>query len=872
MLVKTGAGTLNLSGNNSWNGGSRIEQGTLSFDNGVNLGSGTVELNGGTLLWQTGNTSDISDRLTVGSNGGIINDNGNDLTFNGGITGSGGMLVKQGSGALILTGDSSLNGTLVIDDGVVQIGNGGTSGSLLGDIVNNTQLILNRSDVLALTSNVGGSGALVQRGTGNSVVTGDLGHTGGTQIEAGNLQVGDGGTRGNLAGNVHIASGAGLQVNRSDATLLNGVISGEGRFEQMGSGTTVLGADNSWRGGTTITNGTLQVGNGGTSGSITGDVVNVGTLQFNRSDDITFSNAITGSGDVVQLGRGTLTLEGDQTYTGATRVENGTLRIQGSVQSDTTIAAAGTLTGEAKIFGSLTNSGTLRPGAVGAADYRAITVTGDYTGNDGVLALNSWLGADGSPTDQLILDGGHASGTTRVAITNTNRGEEYTYADGIQIIQAINGATTEDDAFRLAGDTRSGALSYRLFRGSLSGADTDSWYLRNQFIVGPVDPGKPVDPGEGGDIVEPVNPELPSEPGEDVDPTKPGRPGTSLPLTPPPAVLPPGEYPVIGPAVATYGVVQPVARELGMLTLGTLSQRGGDMALMINDAAQGPAMWTRLLVSEIDHSYQAFAAPTAKGTLGGLQIGADLWQGSFIEGHRERFGLYAAQTRANISVSGLVTNEAGTQYERQNTGKVKLTGTSLGGYWTHYGPGDSYLDATVQGTRYRGSAASESGSLETTGYGLVASLESGYPFALPSFGAGFTLEPQAQLIWQETRFKDSADRQSNVALGKTTGTTGRLGLRAKWSIETASGAVVEPFASVNYWQDWNGRSTTVYDGKDSAPLASSAGRISTEVGVGSGLTTNLKVYGALGYQMGASSSALKERESYSAGFGVRYSF
>lgn len=891
-MLKSGEGVLTLTGNNTWSGGSQIEQGTLSFASSANLGTGAVNLNGGKLLWQSGNTADISNRLTVGSNGGIIDDNGNDLTFSSGIIGDGGALVKQGSGTLTLTGDNNWDGATVINSGAVQIGNGGTSGSVLGDIVNNSQLILNRADVLALTNNVAGSGTLIQRGSGNSVITGNIAHAGGTQIEAGNLQVGDGGTQGNLAGNVQIASGAALLVNRVDAALLSGVISGQGRFEQMGAGTTVLSADNSWSGGTTISSGTLQIGNGGTSGSVVGDILNEGTLQFDRSDDVTLSNMVTGSGDVVQLGSGKLTLNGDQVYTGATRVENGTLQINGSVQSDTAIAAAGTLTGEMKIVGSLTNSGTLRPGTIGATNYRSVTVVGDYIGNDGVLALNSWLGADDSPSDQLILDGGHASGTTRVAITNTNSGEAYTYADGIKVIDAINGATTDEDAFRLAGDTRSGALSYRLFRGSLSGSETDSWYLRNQFIVGPVDPEPtdpvepepidpvaPIDPAEPVDPVEPIipitpiDPDEPGEGGDLIEPTNPTRPGTELPLTPPPAVLPPGEYPVIGPAVATYGVVQPIARELGMLTLGTRDQRSGDAAMMANTGtAEGPAMWTRLLASEIDHAYQAFAAPTAKGTLGGLQIGADVWQGSIIEGHSERFGLYVAQTRANISVSGLVTNEAGTQYERQNTGKVKLTGTSLGGYWTHVGPGNSYLDATLQGTRYRGTATSESGSLDVTGYGVVASLETGYPFALPAFGPGFTLEPQAQLIWQETRFKDSADRQSSVALGKTTGTTGRIGLRAKWSIETASGAMVEPFASVNYWQDWNGRATTVYDGKDRAPLASSVGRISTEVGVSTGLTTNLKVHSALGYQTSASSSNLEKRESYSVGLGLCYSF
>lgn len=769
--------------------------------------------------------------------------------------------------------------------GALQIGNGGTSGNISGAIVNNSSLILNRSDVLALTATVSGSGNIVQSGSGTTVLTGTFANTGGTRIDAGSLQLGDGGTSGDLLGDVSLASGAALLVNRSDNVLLNGNISGDGRVEQNGSGVAVLAGNNSWTGGTTISSGTLQIGNGGTSGSVSGDIDNQGTLQFNRSDSLTVSNNISGSGDVVQAGSGTLILQGDQRYSGATRVQNGTLQLEGSLQSDTSIATAGTLTGAGQIFGSLTNAGTLRPGAVGATDYRSLTVSGDYVGNDGVLALNTWLGGDGSPTDMLILDGGHASGTTRVAITNTASSEEYTTADGIRIIDAINGATTEDSAFRLAGDTRSGALSYRLFRGDLSGTETDSWYLRNQFVVVPVDPVDPVDPTDPtspvdpSKPVDPAKPVTPVEPGKPVNPGKPvspgntERPATILPLTPPPAVLPPGEYPVIGPAVATYGVVQPVAQEMGMLTLGSRDQRGGDSAMMIGDnSTRGPNMWTRLLASEIDHSYQAFAAPTAKGTLGGLQIGADLWQGSLINGHSDLLGVYVAQSRANISVDGLVTNEAGTNYERQKTGKLRLNGTSLGAYWTHVMPGMGYVDATVQGTRYRGNVSSESGSLDTTGYGLVGSLETGYPFALPQFGPGFTLEPQAQLVWQHTRFDDAKDQQGSVAFGKSQQTSGRVGVKAKWNIETASGTQVQPYASVNYWHDWNGRSTTVYDGKDRAPLVADAGRISTEVGVSTGLTTNLRVQGALGYQTGASSSNLEKRDSYSAGLGLRYSF
>ncbi len=78
----------------------------------------------------------------------------------------------------------------------------------------------------------------------------------------------------------------------------------------------MLTGQNTYSGGTTIDSGTLQIGNGGTSGSIVGDVTDVGTLAFDRSDSITFGGVISGSGGLVQRGSGTLVLTGSDIYSG----------------------------------------------------------------------------------------------------------------------------------------------------------------------------------------------------------------------------------------------------------------------------------------------------------------------------------------------------------------------------------------------------------------------------------------------------------------------------------------------------------------------------------------------------------------------------
>src|SRR5690606_6198705 len=97
-----------------------------------------------------------------------------------------------------------------------------------------------------------------------------------------------------------------VQFNRSDRYVYDNVISGTGDVEQMGSGTTVLTGENTYTGTTFINNGTLQLGDGGTSGSIdsTGGVLiaAAGTLAFDRSDVKVFDRVIGGTGTIRQIG------------------------------------------------------------------------------------------------------------------------------------------------------------------------------------------------------------------------------------------------------------------------------------------------------------------------------------------------------------------------------------------------------------------------------------------------------------------------------------------------------------------------------------------------------------------------------------------
>ena len=223
----------------------------------------------------------------------------------------------------------------------------------------------------------------------------------------------------------------------------------------------------------------------------------------------------------------------------------------------------------------------------------------------------------------------------------------------------------------------------------------------------------------------------------------------------PPQPLPPGvPYPIIGPELATYGVAQPLARQLGLSILGTLDDRVGDIyepeGCAVEPAHRDPSrrsadpkvrehapdqeagaggrlarpLFFALRVRPLFRpnarttNIKAFADPRASGNLGGFQGGIDLLRGSMIAGHSERAGLYGAYGDVNADVDGLVTNPAATAYVLTHTGSMTFDAWSAGGYWTHVGPGGWYLDAVLQGTWYYGSASTQFARLNTDGDGL----------------------------------------------------------------------------------------------------------------------------------------------------------
>jgi autotransporter-associated beta strand protein len=324
-VTENGTSNLILAGTNANTGVDTLTAGELSVGADANLGNGSsINFNGGTLQI-TGTTLTSAAAGHIGSHpysitanataGFDINDPNNTFTISDALTQGAGGLTKLGAGTLVLTNANTYMGTTLIGGGTLQLGNGGTTGSLNSSstIVDNSAgafgilttpgtFAIDRSNTVIQGTDFSGIGFGTVQMTGNTSTTGNttaketIKALAGTSLLAPGMPVSGAGIPAGAKISA-ILSATSIQLTVPVTATATGVtltFTETGGFANSGSGTTILTAANSYTGPTAVYSGVVQVGNGSTTGTIGTGQVNIGggNLVFDRSDTLTVPNVI----------------------------------------------------------------------------------------------------------------------------------------------------------------------------------------------------------------------------------------------------------------------------------------------------------------------------------------------------------------------------------------------------------------------------------------------------------------------------------------------------------------------------------------------------------------------------------------------------
>ncbi|WP_455676177.1 autotransporter family protein [Pseudomonas antarctica] len=573
-----------------------------------------------------------------------------------------------------------------------------------------------------------------------------------------------------------------------------------------------------------------------------------------------------------------------------------------NLAGDFFLGDSGSITGTFNIDGSSTlavTQGSIRPytaghlatlnnaGTIDMTDDNSatsvLTVNGNYMGNNGQLRLQTVLGDENSATDKLVVSDGSISGHTQLGVSNLGGLGGLTRNNGIEVVQALNGAVSSIDAFSLRSSMSAGAYEYMLFKGGVTAGTENNWYLRSSVVAvqPPVVPPVPPTPL----VMIPVPPIPPTLPLVAPD-EPPVEPPTAQPVAPiePPA-LPPSLVPAAAspePAanspplpiavagaepiplyrleVPVYSVTIPAAQVMTLQALGAFHDRQGEQSLLTETGAV-PAGWGRAYGSNFNKRWSGTVAPSFDGTVKGYQVGHDLYAAETGDGQIQRFGLFVGQSRLRGDVKGFSMG-----FQTNRSGRVKLDGDNFGVYWTLTDPADWYVDLVAMGTRLDGDNKSKRGvKMDTEGHALALSAEAGYPITLSEH---WVVEPQAQLIIQKIALDNQNDGISKVSFDSQEYWTGRLGARLKGRY-LVNNTRVEPYVRVNAWRTFGGCDTVTYDDVDRIKSDHKASSVDMGVGVVARLSSTVSLYVATDYNTNLDGNALK---GVSGNAGVRLSW
>lgn len=354
--------------NAAYTGTTTISGGILEADNNLSLGTGNLIFNGGILLTQNGAGVTLNNPFSVTGLGGtingnsaitltgngtldgtLINTNGARTTLSGILSGGGGL--TQMTGTLAVSGVNTYSGITTLSGGTLAANDDsalGTSllmfnGGILSTEFSGGVTLGNTFTVTAFNGTINGTESITITGSGSLIGT--------------------------------------LNNTNLTTTTLSGNITGVGKVSQQ-VGLLILNGINNYTGGTTVSPlSTLQ----GNSLGVQGDIVNNGIVIFTQNMDGTYSGIMSGSGIVRKQGAGTLNVTNTNTYTGLTTVEAGRLQLTGALAGPVTVNSGASLGGTGTIGGLVTNNGLVDPGNMNAIG--TLTVGSYSQGSGGTLAI-----------------------------------------------------------------------------------------------------------------------------------------------------------------------------------------------------------------------------------------------------------------------------------------------------------------------------------------------------------------------------------------------------------------------------------------------------------------------------------------------------
>ena len=754
-------------------------------------------------------------------------------------------------GKQYVTNGATANWTTVTDAGFMNVSSGGTASSA---IVNSGGTLSVAAGGVATGSalNAGGMLAIADGGIASEVTqaSGAALQASTRAVVQGTNALGAFSISGGQANNVLVENGGQLTVNSGDSssgTVVNAggteavlgtatgtTVNADGKLAVLDGGKAFQATINSGgllsvsSGGiasdtTVATGGLLNIADGAVLTLANNSFVNEGVTTYDISSNAALNTNLTGSGQLTKSGTGTLTLGGTLSQS-QLNLNDGSLVMDGLQAATNIVAVSGT---SLSLINSTTLTGIIDPTDVNIDQSSSWNITGDslvdtltnagsivfvpsqgtftphqltvtnLAGNGGTITLNTVAGDSSSLTDKVIVDGGQATGSTGLQVLNRGGLGAQTTGNGIAVIQAINGATTEAGAFTMTRPLVAGAYSYSLYRNA-----DQSWYLTSQQTD-----------TTSGDITQNGD-------------TSTGDSVISAPVN-------------YRDGMWSYAALPALSLDYDRLLAGTADTRF--------HYAPDSRIWGRLAAGQLHHpgsgSLSGGSVPESSGAYSFLQIGGDLWQ---LDGANAdwRAGVYGA--------TGLMRNdvwrdggqrEAGTDRDTVYTGGAYLSGRSHSGL---------HMDGVLQASHHSLKVASNDETrLSTSGTGWLASAEVGQAFTV---APNLALEPQLQYVVQGLSLDGAQDDAASLSWSDSRRQSVRAGLKVGTPQDAK--ATLAWWVTPSFTQSYGGHSavTASVPGVSGSEAAFHTKLSGTSVGLDGGVSTQIRKNVTLGIQGGWSES------------------